>query len=359
MALFSKGAVPVLGIDISGSSIKVLELGARGDGFRVEAYATVPMPPDSYSENNITNMDTVGEAISKAVRKSGSRLKQAAVAVTGAPVITRIVHVPADLSERELEDMVEEQADQHIPFPLEEVGLDFEVQGPSPSAPDQLDVLLAAARLENIESRNTALQIAGLEAKIVDVESFALENVVAMMMEEEYGEVDLEQDGEGQIIAVADIGSAATVFSVLQNMSTVYSREEAFGGAQLTESIQQTFGLSYEEADLAKREGGLPDNYESDVLDPFKQAVGQQLSRALQFFYSSSNISNIDYLLLAGGSAAIPGLSELVESQLTVPTAMANPFSKMSVASRVSNHQLEKDAPSLMVCCGLALRSFD
>ena len=358
MGLFSKSTTPVLGIDISGSSVKVLELGVRGSGFRVEAYATAPMPANSYSENNITDTEAAGTAIAKAVRKSGSRLKQAAVAVTGANVITRIVQVPGELSELELESTVDQQADQHIPFSLEEVRLDFEVQGPSENDPEQLDVLVAAARVENVESRQDALGFAGLEAKIVDVESFALENVVAMMMEEEYGEADMD-DSEGQVIAVADIGSTATVFSVLKNMTTVYAREEAFGGAQLTESIQQNFGLSYEEADLAKREGGLPENYESDVLEPFKHAISQQLSRALQFFYSSSNISSVDYLLLAGGSAAIPGLSELMESQLAVPTAMANPFSRMSVASRVPNTQLNKDAPSLMVCCGLALRSFD
>ena len=359
MGLFSKATVPVMGIDISGTSIKVLEVGVRGDAFRVEAYGSAPMPPDSYSESNITNTEAVGEAISKAVRKSGSRLKHVAVAVSGAPVITRILQVPATLSEQDLEAMVEQQADQHIPFPLDEVALDFEVQGPSANDPEQLDVLVAASRLDNLESREEALEFAGLIPKIIDVESFALENVVAMMMEEEYGEAGLEQEGEGQVVAIADIGSAITVFSVLQNMNTVYSREEAFGGSQLTERIQQTFGLSYEEADMAKREGGLPDNYASDVLEPFTHAISQQLSRALQFFYSSSNITSVDYLLLAGGSAAIPGLSELVESQLSVPAAMANPFARMSTASRVSAQQLQNDAPALMVCCGLALRSFD
>ena len=231
--------------------------------------------------------------------------------------------------------------------------MDYEVRGPAAEDPDQVEVLLVASRNENVESRVEVLEYAGLVPKIVDTEIYAVENAVNMMMEEEYG------SSESQVIAVADVGGVSTVFNVIENDNTIYSREEAFGGNQLTEQIQQAYGLSYEEADMAKKQGGLPDNYESEVLAEFKQSMSQQISRALQFFHSSSHISNIDYLLLAGGSAAISGVSQMVEEQITVPTVVADPFSRMSTASRVSDRELRNDAPSLMICCGLALRSFD
>jgi len=165
--------------------------------------------------------------------------------------------------------------------------------------------------------------------------------------------------GEGQVIAVADVGSAATTFSVLENLKIVYSREQAFGGAQLTEDIQRRYGLSYEEAGLAKKQGGLPDNYEPEVLDPFKESMSQQISRAQQFFFSSSAITQIDHLILAGGCASIAGIAGIVETAIGISTIIANPFANMTLASRVPAQALSNDAPSLMVSCGLALRSFD
>src|SRR5690606_31322863 len=185
------------------------------------------------------------------------------------------------------------------------------------------------------------------------IEAFALENTVNLIANQQLG------GGDNKIIAIADIGSSITTFSVFENLKIVYSREQQFGGAQLTEEIQRRYGLSYEEAGLAKKQGGLPDNYIPEVLEPFKQNMAQQISRAQQFFYSSSQIAHVDHLILAGGCASIPGIAELVEAKLGVPTTIANPFANMSVSSRVPPHILNNDAPALMVACGLALRSFD
>jgi len=212
---------------------------------------------------------------------------------------------------------------------------------------------LAASRSDNVDVRVGALEIGGLTAKVIDVEAFALENTIAMLA------VNQIEDAASKIIAVADIGSTVTTFSVLEKLKIIYSREQQFGGAQLTEDIQRRYGLSYEEAGLAKRQGGLPENYIPEVLEPFKEAIGQQISRAQQFFFSSSSIANIDNLILAGGCSSIDGLAELIESKLGVPTIVANPFADMSVSSRVPTQSLSNDAPALMVACGLALRSFD
>lgn len=353
MLPFKKKSNPLVGIDISATAIKLLELSKSGDRYRVESYAVEPVPANSVVDKNITDMDAVGEAIGKAVKRSGTKLKTAAAAVAGSSVITKIITMPADLSEAELENQIQVEADQYIPFPLEEVAMDFEVIGPSADNPDRVDVLLAASRSENVELRQATLEIGGLEAKLIDVEAFALENTVAMLARDQLG------GGEDQIIAVADIGSSVTTFSVLENLKIIYSREQQFGGAQLTEEIQRRYGLSFEEAGLAKKQGGLPDNYGPEVLEPFKDSIAQQISRAQQFFYSSSSITNIDHLIMAGGCSSTAGIAELVESKIGIPTIVANPFANMSLASRVPAQTLENDAPSLMISCGLALRGVE
>jgi type IV pilus assembly protein PilM len=350
---FKKKSTPVIGIDISATAIKLLELSRSGSSYRVESYSVEPLPPNSVVDKNITDIDAVGEAIGRSVKKSGSKTKDAAVAVAGSSVITKIITMPADLTENELESQIQVEADQYIPFPLDEVAMDFEVQGANADNPDRVDVLLAASRSDNVDLRVAALEIGGLAARIVDVEQFALENTVSLIASNAF------PDAAEQIIAIADIGSSVTTFSVLENLKIIYSREQQFGGAQLTEDIQRRYGLSYEEAGLAKRQGGLPDNYVPEVLEPFKDSISQQISRAQQFFYSASQISNIDYLILAGGCASIDGIAELVESKIGIPTIIANPFAEMSVSSRVSAQSLANDAPALMVSCGLALRSFD
>lgn len=350
---FKKKSTPLLGIDISASAIKLLELSESGGKYRIESYAVEPLPANSVVEKNIADADAVGEAIGRAVKKSGSRTKYGAAAVSGSAVITKVITMSAGLSDEDMESQIQIEADQYIPFPLEEVSMDFEILGPTEGNEEQVDVLLAASRSENVDLRIAALEVGGLEAKVVDVEAFALENAVAMMARELFG------GGQGQVIAVADVGSAATTFSVLENLKIVYSREQAFGGAQLTEDIQRRYGLSYEEAGLAKKQGGLPDNYGPEVLEPFKESMAQQISRAQQFFFSSSSIAQIDHLILAGGCASIEGISEIVETAVGIPTVIANPFANMSLASRVPAQALNNDAPSLMVSCGLALRSFD
>lgn len=353
MLPFKKKTVPMVGIDISATAVKLLELSRGGGKYRVESYAVEPLPSNSVVDKNINDIEAVGEAVSRAWKKSGSKTKFAVAAVAGSAVITKMITMPGDISEDDMETQIQLEADQYIPFPLEEVALDFEVIGPSESNPDRVDVLLAASRSDVVDARVAVLDTADLVAKVIDVEAFALENSVKLLAD------DLFQGAQDQIIAVADVGSSVTTFSVLENMKIIYSREQQFGGQQLTEDIQRRYGLSYEEAGLAKRQGGLPDNYEPEVLEPFKESLAQQISRAQQFFYSSSSITNIDHLLLAGGCASIHGIAELVESKIGVPTSIVNPFANMSLSSKVPAQSLANDAPALMVACGLALRSFD
>lgn len=343
----------VLGLDISTTAVKLLELSKSGDRYRVESYAVEPLPPNSVVEKNISDVEGVGSAIRRAVKRSGTRVKLAAAAVAGSSVITKIISMPASYSEDEMESQITLEADQYIPYPLEEVNLDFEIIGPSQDDPERVDVLLAASRSENVDVRVEAIQIAGLQAKIIDVEAYAMENAFALLRHQ------MPDNGLDKTIAVVDVGATMTTLNVLHDLKTIYTREQVFGGKQLTEEIQRRYGLSYEEAGMAKRQGGLPDNYIPEVLEPFKEAMAQQVSRSLQFFFSSSQYSGVDHIVLAGGSSSIPGIDDLIEQSQGVPTSIANPFSNMVISPRIKAQVLSNDAPALMIACGLALRSFD
>jgi type IV pilus assembly protein PilM len=351
--LFGKNKMSLLGVDISSTSIKVLGLGGSEQRYRVESYAVEPLPGNPVTERNITDVHVVGETIARAVKKSGTRVKTAACAVSGAAVITKVISMPSALSEDELESQIRLEADQYIPYPLEEVKLDFEVLGPSEREPDRVDVLLAASRNDNVEVLVAALEMGGLIAKVVDVEAFALENAVGSMLRRGGG---LEP---GDTVAVVDIGATTTSLSVLRDLRVIYTREQLFGGRQLTEEIQRRYGLSYQEAGLAKRQGGLPDNYGPEVLDPFKETMALEVNRALQFFYSSSQVSAVDQVVLAGGCASIGGIAGLIESKCGTRVAVANPFAETPMAPGIKGQALKNDAPALMISFGLALRSFD
>ena len=343
----------LLGVDISSTSIKVLGLGGSEQRYRVESYAVEPLPGNPVTERNITDVHVVGETIARAVKKSGTRVKTAACAVSGAAVITKVISMPSALSEDELETQIRLEADQYIPYPLEEVKLDFEVLGPSEREPDRVDVLLAASRNDNVEVLVAALETGGLIAKVVDVEAFALENAVGSMLRRGGG---LEP---GDTVAVVDIGATTTSLSVLRDLRIIYTREQLFGGRQLTEEIQRRYGLSYQEAGLAKRQGGLPENYGPEVLDPFKETMALEVNRALQFFYSSSQVGAVDQVVLAGGCASIAGIAGLIESKCGTRVTVANPFAGTPMAPRIKGQALKNDAPALMISFGLAFRSFD
>ncbi len=357
MGLFKHKKPPMLGVDISSSVVKLLELsrqsGRGGNRYRVESYGVEILPPNIIVEGNIVDIEAVGASLRKAIKKSGTKLKNAAIALSGASVITKTITVPASLSEREIEAQIEMEADQYVPYPLEEVNLDYEVLGPNEKTPEMVDVLLAACRSETVEERVAAVTLGGLDCEVVDVEAYALERVCSELSP------GWPNNGEGLTVALIDMGATTTTLNALHNNVTVYTREQTFGGRQLTEEIQRRYGLSFEEAGMAKRKGGLPDNYEVEVLEPFKEAVVQQVNRAIQFFLGATPYNHVDLIVLAGGTSSIPGVDDLVQERLGVDTLVANPFTRMSIGSRVDAAALSADAPAMMIACGLALRSFD
>jgi type IV pilus assembly protein PilM len=320
-----------------------MELSRTGSSYRIEGIGVEPLPANAVVEKNVVEVEAVGESVKRALAKSKIKSKYCAIAVSGSSVITKKITMPANQSEDEMEGQIQLEADQYIPYPLEEVNLDFHVIGQTEGNPETVDVLLAACRSENVDDRVAAVELAGLTPKIVDIEAYTVETVFAAMASQ------MPDEGMEKTIAIVDIGATMTSLS--------YTREQNFGGKQLTEEIMRRYGLSYEEAGLAKRQGGLPDNYEPEVLNPFKETTAQQVSRFLQFFYSAGGpIGDIDYLILAGGTAALPNLAELTEAHIGVPTTIANPFVDMSSSSRVNKANLESDAPSFLIAAGLAIR---
>ncbi len=353
MGLLSRKKPAILGLDISSTSVKLLELTKDGAKYRVQSLAIEPLPDNAVADKSIQDVEAVGNTIQKAVKRSGTKTKNAAVAVSGSAVITKIITMPVGLSDEELEAQIEMEADQYIPYPLEEINLDFEVLGVSENNPETIDVLLAASRSENIELRSAALTLGGLIPKIVDVEAYTIEHSAQLIAHQ------MEGGSEDKLIALIDIGATMTSLNVVENDHLIYTREQSFGGKQLTEEIMRRYGLAYDEAGRLKKEGGLPDNYIPEVLEPFKETIAQQVGRFLQFFYTSGQHNAVDLIVLAGGCASIPGIDELVESQLDTQTVIANPFAEMSLGPRVNPQALSNDAPSLMIACGLAMRSFD
>lgn len=342
----------LLGLDISSTSVKLLELSGRAHACQVESYGVEPLPEEAVVEKSIEDVASVGAAIRRLVARCGARARHAAVAVAGSTVITKTIEMPAGLSEEELEAQLQVEAEQHLPYPLTELALDFAVRGPSPRRQGQVEVLLAAARRGNVEMRRAAVESAGLRASLVDIEAHCIARAFGMMRK---GFAPGE-DGRPPVIAIADIGATMTLLLLVTGEGAASAREQLFGGRQLTDAIQRRYGLSFEEAGRAKKQGGLPDDYQAEVLAPFQEALVQQVARSLQFFQSSGAGGQVDQIVLAGGTASMDGMAALVAARLKRPCTLANPFADMAMAPGVNRPGLLKDAPAMMIACGLALR---
>ena len=354
LSIFNPQARSLIGLDISSSAVKMVELASDGKGgYRVERYTIEVLPRDAVADGNIVNLEAAAESVRRAWKKLSTSTRQVAIALPASHVITKKIIVPAGQREEELELQVESEANQYIPFALEEVNLDFQVVGPASSSPDEIEVLIAASRKEKVEDRVAVVESAGLKPVVMDVESYAVFAAFELI------ERQFPDGGKGQIVALVDVGANVMNLTVLRNGQQLYVREQAFGGNQLTQDIARLFGMNFEEAEAEKRRNNLPDNYEAELLKPFVESMALEVSRALQFFFTSTQFNQVNHIVLAGGCAVLPGADEVVASRTQINTIIANPFADMVLSDRVRAKSLLADASSLMVACGLALRRFD
>jgi type IV pilus assembly protein PilM len=353
-SILNPKARSLVGLNISSSAVKMVELsGGRGGDYQLECYAIEPLPEGAVMDGNISNHDGVTEAIARCWKRLDTATKYVAMALPAAAVITKKIILPAGLRESAMEVQVESEANQYIPFTLEEVNLDFQVIGPTPTDPDEVEVLIAASRKEGVEDRVACAEAAKLKPVVMDVESYATLAAFELVRDQFSGST------AERIFALVDIGANAMKVTVMRGDQQIYNREQAFGGNQLTQDIVRAYGMGYEEAETLKRTGPMPDNYEAEILRPFLDNLALEISRAMQFFFTSTQYSEVDHIVLMGGGALLPGVAPVVAERTQIDTVMANPFAKMTMSQRVRPKQLLQDAPSLMVACGLALRRFD
>jgi len=352
-SLFGRQTAPLLGLDISSSSVKLVELGlAKNGGFVLERCAIEPLERGWINDGNVEKFDEVAEAMRRVVKKSGTRTKNVAMALPASAVITKKIILPGGLSDQELEVQVESEANQYIPFSLDEVSLDFCVVGPSSTSSGDVEVLIAASRKEKVQDRQGLAEAAGLKPVIIDVESYASRLAAGRLIG------NLPADGKDQMVALFEVGASTTSMQVIRNDEVLYDRDQAFGGAQLTQLIVRQYGFSSEEAENKKRSGELPDDYEAGVLRPFVDSMAQEVARALQFFFTSTPHNRVDHIMVAGGSAALPGLTEAITAQTSFPCVLADPFQGMQFGDNVREKKVRREAPSYLTSCGLAMRRF-
>ena len=350
-SLFGQSSPPLVGLDVSTSSVRLVELSQLGKGeLRLERYASEPLPRGAVVDGNIENLEQVSEAVRRVWKKSGTRVRLVALGMPPASVITKKIILPAGLSEDQLEVQVESEASQYIPFALDEVSLDFDVIGPAANSPDDIEVMLAASRKEKVEDRVALAEAAGLNAVVMDIESYAARAALDRVISQ------APQAGAGQIVALFQVGAQVTHISVMLDGDTIYEREQPFGGNQLTQDIVRAYGLSFEEAEARKRAGDLPENYQAELLTPFLESAALEVTRAIQFFYTSTPYTRIDQLFLAGGCALLPGLLDIIASRTRISSAVVSPFKGMQLAGGVRESQLRAEAPAYLVACGLAMR---
>lgn len=324
----------------------------KAGNLMLDRCAIEPLEAGWVTDGNIEKLDEVAEVVRRVVKKSGTRTRNVAMALPSSAVISKKIILPGGLNEAELEIQVESEANKYIPFSLDEVSLDFCVLGPSATSSGDVEVLIAASRKEKVQDRQGLAEAAGLTPVVVDVESYASRLATARLIE------NMPNKGRDTMVALFEVGSLTTSLQVIRNDEVLYERDQAFGGSQLTQLIVRQYGFSAEEAEAKKRSGELPDDYESGVLKPFVESLTQEIGRALQFFFTSTPHNRVDYVMLAGGSSSLAGLTESVTQQTSFACLLANPFEGMQIGSGIRENRMRREASCYLTACGLALRRF-
>ncbi|CAD5372589.1 Type IV pilus biogenesis protein PilM [Rubrivivax sp. A210] len=352
-ALLGRKHPPMIGLDVSSSSVKLVELDQTSTGELVlERFAYEPFEKGWITDGQIEKFDEVAAAVKKVIAKSGTRTKNVVMAMPQSAVITKKIMLPAGLREEEMELQVESEANQYIPFSLDEVSLDFCVIGPSATSAGDVEVLIAASRKDRVQDRQGLAEAAGLKSTILDIESHASRLAMSRVVSA------LPNQGRDMLVALFEIGADTTSLKVLRDDEMLYDRDQAFGGSQLTQLISRQYGFSFEEAEAKKLSGDLPEDYDASILTPFVDSLSQEIGRALQYFFTSTPHHKVHYVMLAGGTATLPGLKERVTDLTGFSSNVVNPFENMHLGSAVRESRVRREAPAYLTACGLAMRRF-
>jgi type IV pilus assembly protein PilM len=342
MAFFRK-ASEIFGLDIGSSSVKALQLQAAGSSYRLSALGIAPLPPDAIADGTIKDPPTVVEAIRTAVSKAGIRETDAAIAICGRELIIKKVQIP-QVPAKEVHDVVQLEAEHHIPFAIDEVFLDYHTVGQHNA---QIDLILVAVKKSKVLEYAAVVEEAGLVPIIVDVDSFALGNQFERNFPEEQGEA----------VALIDIGASIMKTNVVRAGSTIFARDIPFGGNNYTQAIAQQLKIPFEQAEAAKLGRDVGIRWEAVV--PALEAVSRELSlevqRTFDYFASTAESERIGKIVLAGGCAQLPGLNDYLSSNWGIPVELARPFERIEVDPAYAE-EVTAAGPGLAVAVGLALR---
>lgn len=342
---------PIFGLDISSASVKALQLSTTNDRIRVDNYAVEPLPPGVVQEKNIVDKEKVAAAIRAVVIKAGITSQKVCSSVANPIAVTKIIKMPGNMNDKEIRTEIEVEAAKIIPYPIHEVNLDYLVLGPAVNLEGIVNVLVVATKTENVSSLSDIIMSAGLNPVIIDIDGYAIARAFDLVAKK------LPAQGKDKIIGVFDIGAVMTTLNIIDDGNLTYMREHNFGSQQLVDEVQNIYGLTYDEAIVAMRYETLPKDYYHEVLQPFKDAITQQISRACQSFLAGGEYSIIDYIFLTGGFTNIFGLDKDIQDKLQIKTFVANPFGDMLLSPQINKDEFKYATNRLMKCCGLALRN--
>ena len=342
---------PLVGIDISSSSVKIVSLSKKENEYILDGYSIKPIPTGSIVDGNITDIDSLGAVVLDALNESNSNIKNVACCIPNSKIITKNINLPTSIPETELEGQVQTEMTKHIPYALEEINLDFQFNKQINEDVNEFTVI--ATKSENIDSLIAVLELAELTPKIVDVEIYAVENALNFISKIN------KNFSINSALGIVDIGISATKLSVLDNGKLTYTREQTFGGKQLLNELQRSLGLSLKDSrELLRTTDNLESAHQS-ILDNFMTSATQEIERALQLFYSSENAIRLDRIVLAGGFSSINGLSHKVTTGSGTQSFVISPFTEISISESIEKSKLANDQPALLTAMGLAIRGLN
>jgi type IV pilus assembly protein PilM len=340
-----------VGLDIGSSSVKLVQLREKKGGYALQAFGATRLPPETIVDGALMNSGAVVQAIQDLVAEHKVKAKEVAIGVRGHSVIIKKITLPR-MSQEELDDSIQWEAEQYIPFDVKDVNIDTQILTPDGDAAGQMEVLLVAAKKDMINDYTSVCAEAGLQASVVDVDAFAVQNAYEASYD----------PAPGETVVLINVGAAVTNINILANGTTTFTRDVTMGGNSFTEEIQKQLNISYDEAEALKVGGqGESDAVVPQEVERVMQGVAEQLAgeiqRSLDFYAATAADNRISRVFLSGGTARIPALFKVIEQRAAVPVEILNPFKAIEIDSRKFDSMvLTNSAASAAVAVGLALR---